>query len=80
MTALLLGLITLYQRFVSPLLAPSCRFAPTCSQYAAEALTAHGLIRGGWLATTRILRCHPFASAGYDPVPTPERNHPKETL
>ena len=62
-------LIRFYQRAISPLTPPSCRFTPTCSQYAAEALQKYGLFKGGWLALRRILRCHPWGGSGYDPVP-----------
>ncbi|TAJ17517.1 MAG: membrane protein insertion efficiency factor YidD [Planctomycetota bacterium] len=62
-----------YQRWLSPLKAPSCRFSPSCSAYAREALLAHGLARGGWLALKRILRCQPLCDGGYDPVPPPRR-------
>lgn len=65
----LLALVRGYQRFVSPLLGPRCRFAPSCSAYAATALQVHGLRRGGWLALRRIGRCHPFHPGGHDPVP-----------
>jgi hypothetical protein len=58
-----------YQRFISPLLPHSCRFIPTCSEYAMEAIERHGAVRGSWLALARLMRCHPFARAGYDPVP-----------
>jgi len=58
-----------YKRFVSPMLPRSCRFVPTCSEYAMEAVERHGVLRGTWLAIARLLRCHPFARAGYDPVP-----------
>jgi putative membrane protein insertion efficiency factor len=61
--------IICYQRFLSPLLGPRCRFAPSCSQYAVEALRRHGATRGLWLAVRRLARCHPFHPGGYDPVP-----------
>ena len=59
-----------YRRFVSPLLGPRCRFAPSCSEYALSALAEYGAARGLWLAVKRIARCHPFNPGGYDPVPT----------
>jgi uncharacterized protein len=59
-----------YRRFVSPLLAPRCRFAPSCSEYAFTALAEYGAARGLWLAVKRIARCHPFHPGGYDPVPS----------
>ncbi len=62
-----------YQKHVSPLLGPHCRYAPSCSQYAVEALERHGVARGLALAAWRILRCHPFAEGGYDPVPPRRR-------
>jgi putative membrane protein insertion efficiency factor len=65
----LIAPIIAYQRFLSPLLAPRCRFAPSCSQYAVEALREHGAVRGLWLAVRRLARCHPFNPGGYDPVP-----------
>jgi putative membrane protein insertion efficiency factor len=58
-----------YRRFISPLLPPVCRFAPSCSEYALEALRTHGAARGLWLAAWRLARCHPFNPGGYDPVP-----------
>ncbi len=62
-------LIRFYQKFISPYLPKSCRYTPTCSQYAVEALKKYGLFKGGWLAFRRILRCHPWGGSGYDPVP-----------
>jgi putative membrane protein insertion efficiency factor len=61
--------IRLYQLTLSPLLGPRCRFYPSCSCYAHTALDQHGVLRGGWLALKRVLRCHPFHAGGYDPVP-----------
>lgn len=61
--------IRFYQRFLSPLKPPTCRYAPTCSAYAIQALRKHGPIKGGYLAVRRILRCHPWGGSGYDPVP-----------
>jgi len=66
----LVGLVRLYQATVSPLLGPRCRYAPSCSAYAIQALRVHGLVRGTLLAAWRVLRCHPFAKGGYDPVPS----------
>ena len=63
------GLIRLYQRLLSPLLGPRCRYYPSCSQYTLEALQVHGLWRGLWLAVLRIARCHPLHPGGFDPVP-----------
>jgi putative membrane protein insertion efficiency factor len=63
------GLIQLYRWFISPLLGPRCRHMPSCSEYAAEAIERHGPWRGGWLALSRICRCHPWGSHGFDPVP-----------
>ena len=70
MKKLLLSLIRFYRRSISPLFPPSCRFVPTFSQYALEAIEKYGAARGGWLALKRFLRCHPFHKGGwYDPVP-----------
>ena len=70
MKKILLGLIRFYQRNISPGLPPRCRFIPTCSQYALEAVEKYGALRGGWLALRRFLRCHPFYKGPlYDPVP-----------
>jgi len=66
---LLVALITAYRRWISPLLGQRCRFAPTCSAYAVDAVTTHGALRGSWLAVRRIGRCHPFNPGGHDPVP-----------
>lgn len=67
---LAVALIRAYQFVVRPLLVGSCRFVPTCSEYAIEAVRRHGVLRGGWLGSRRILRCHPWGGAGgYDPVP-----------
>ena len=68
MKILFIGLIRFYQLFISPLFPPTCRFYPTCSQYAIEAIEKKGALRGGWLAVKRIAKCHPFHSGGYDPV------------
>jgi putative membrane protein insertion efficiency factor len=65
----ILWLIRGYQRNISPLRPPCCRFTPTCSQYALEAVEVHGAARGLWLALRRVLKCHPFHAGGYDPVP-----------
>ena len=67
--AALLGLIRLYQLTLSPWLGRQCRYEPTCSKYAAEALERHGVRRGVWLAAKRLGRCHPWGRSGYDPVP-----------
>ncbi|MGV0849198.1 membrane protein insertion efficiency factor YidD [Mycolicibacterium phlei] len=62
-------LIQLYRHTISPLRLPTCRFIPTCSQYAVDALTEYGLVRGGWLATIRLLKCGPWHRGGWDPIP-----------
>lgn len=64
-----LGGIRAYQRMISPLLGQNCRYYPSCSQYAYEAINRYGVLRGGWMAVARLSRCHPFHSGGYDPVP-----------
>ena len=69
MKRLLLLLISFYRSAISPLMPPHCRYYPSCSAYAMEAVTRYGARRGGWLAIRRILRCHPFHAGGYDPVP-----------
>ena len=65
----LIGGVRFYQRAISPLTPPSCRFTPTCSSYALEALEKYGAARGSWMAIRRLLRCHPCCKGGYDPVP-----------
>jgi putative membrane protein insertion efficiency factor len=69
LSVVLRGLIRLYQLFISPALPPRCRYLPTCSEYAAEAIGRHGAASGLWLALRRLLRCHPWGGSGYDPVP-----------
>ena len=69
MKRLLLLLVQFYRNCISPLLPPSCRYYPTCSAYAMEAIERYGARRGGWMALRRVLRCHPFHAGGYDPVP-----------
>ena len=69
MKILLIWLIKGYRFFISPLLPPACRFQPTCSMYAIQAIERFGVVRGSWMAIMRILRCHPFHPGGYDPVP-----------
>lgn len=66
---IIIGLIRFYQTAISPLTPPACRFTPTCSQYALEAIKKYGPLKGGWLALKRILRCNPWGGSGYDPVP-----------
>lgn len=79
MKILLMGLIRGYRVLLSPLFLPTCRFQPTCSQYALEAVDRFGALQGSWLATRRICRCHPFHPGGYDPVPSSvQSEHLKE--
>lgn len=73
------GPLRFYRRFLSPLKPPMCRFSPTCSQYAIEAVEMHGLVRGSMLALGRIARCHPLCKGGHDPVPPPRTRSPKDT-
>ena len=69
LSKIMLALIAFYRTCISPLLPPACRYTPTCSQYAQEAIRKYGPFKGGWLAFKRILRCHPWGGSGYDPVP-----------
>jgi putative membrane protein insertion efficiency factor len=73
MAWVLTGLVRLYQLVISPWLGPSCRFEPSCSAYAVDALRLHGGVRGSWLVVRRLARCQPFCAGGYDPVPEPRR-------
>ncbi|MBQ3259409.1 MAG: membrane protein insertion efficiency factor YidD [Clostridia bacterium] len=69
MKRFLIGIVRWYQRAISPLTPPNCRFTPTCSSYAIEAIERFGALKGSWLAVKRIARCHPWGGHGYDPVP-----------
>ncbi len=69
MKKILLSLIKFYQKAISPLTPPTCRFHPTCSHYGFEAIEKHGALKGSWLAIRRISKCHPFHEGGFDPVP-----------
>ena len=72
------ALVRAYRYFVSPILAPACRFHPSCSEYAEQALLEHGALRGGWLAARRICRCGPWSAGGIDPVPGPAGRGPAQ--
>lgn len=78
MKKILILAIKTYRELISPLFPPSCRFQPTCSQYAMEAIDKFGTRQGSWLAIKRISRCHPFHPGGYDPVPTKEDGKTKD--
>lgn len=71
----LIGVLRVYRLVISPLYGQVCRYHPSCSAYALEAVTEHGSARGTWLAMRRVARCHPWAAGGYDPVPAPRRTH-----
>lgn len=74
----LLFALRIYRQWISPLLPPACRFQPSCSAYAAEAVMVHGALRGSWLAVRRLLRCGPWHPGGYDPVPPRRSDSPEE--
>jgi hypothetical protein len=80
MKSLLIALIKVYQKCISPFFPDCCRYTPSCSQYGIEALRLHGALKGSWLTIKRICRCHPWGGSGYDPVPlpTPHTPLPKE--
>ena len=71
MVRIAIGLLRIYRYLLSPLLGPRCRFMPSCSEYAMQALHTHGAVRGGWLSTRRLCKCHPWHPGGFDPVPDP---------
>jgi len=75
----LLGLVWLYRYAISPLLGANCRFQPSCSDYARDALLRYGAFKGGWLMLKRIGRCHPWGGSGYDPVPGPDQDAAGDT-
>lgn len=74
----LIGLVKLYQLLLSPLLGPVCRYYPSCSHYAVEALHVHGAVKGSWLTARRLGRCHPWAEGGVDPVPPRPTRSPRD--
>lgn len=76
---LIIKLIRGYQLFISPMLGPRCRFTPSCSQYAIQAINLHGIVKGCWLAASRLIKCNPLSEGGYDPVPAccTNKNKPK---
>jgi len=69
LAAVFVGIIKLYKMLISPILPPSCRYTPTCSEYGIQAIRKHGPFKGGWLTIKRIASCHPWGGSGYDPVP-----------
>jgi uncharacterized protein len=72
---ILIAVLKLYRQFISPIYGPVCRFFPSCSAYALEAVTVHGAVKGSWYAACRVVRCHPWNSGGIDPVPAPAHIH-----
>lgn len=79
MKKILITLFRFYQKAISPMFPPSCRFEPTCSNYGIEAVQEHGGLKGGYMAIKRILKCHPFHPGGYDPVPLNKNNYTDES-
>ncbi|MHC0552128.1 membrane protein insertion efficiency factor YidD [Salinicoccus sp. CNSTN-B1] len=77
MKSILLSMIRFYQKAISPMFPPSCRFYPTCSNYSIDAVQEHGALKGGYLAVRRILKCHPFHEGGFDPVPVKNKKNDK---
>ena len=80
MRRLFISCIKAYRYFISPLMASHCRFYPSCSSYAIQALEKHGVIKGCWLMLKRLLRCHPFNAGGYDPVPDNHHDHHGQSI
>ncbi|MFF2878990.1 membrane protein insertion efficiency factor YidD [Gottfriedia sp. NPDC057991] len=80
MNKILIGIIRFYQKWISPATPPSCRFYPTCSSYGLEAIQTHGALKGTYLTTKRILKCHPLHPGGYDPVPDKINKETKNTV
>jgi uncharacterized protein len=74
----LIAMLRIYKRWISPLLGPRCRFHPTCSTYAMQAIARYGALRGSWLTLRRLLRCHPLHPGGHDPVPMPPHSRPSQ--
>jgi len=79
MRKIISGIIGFYRYVISPILGPSCRYTPTCSEYSQEAVMRFGVIKGGWLSIKRILSCHPWGNSGYDPVPEKNDDIKKES-
>jgi putative membrane protein insertion efficiency factor len=79
MKSVVIAILQFYKRWISPSLRPSCRYVPTCSEYAMEAIDRYGIIRGGAMSAWRLLRCHPFVKGGYDPVVKDASSAPEAT-
>ncbi|MEE9570715.1 MAG: membrane protein insertion efficiency factor YidD [Gammaproteobacteria bacterium] len=77
---IVVGLIRAYQYLLSPWLGPHCRYSPSCSEYAVQAIRLHGSLHGGWLTIKRLARCHPWATSGYDPVPSSRSDSRQRTV